>query len=695
MIGARKSQLHAAESRKIVLDYIGSLVAGQPPSRKELEVSRSAEWLLQRKVDRRAVQKEIICLLGSALDETRDRVCQCGASVLPEVYMHWRRVARETAMVLVSLNLSLKPEIRKDGGRRRGTILTRYIGKKLRGIIHTRKNALLDDVLGDVRSERAREMAGLEPSGAYGQIKTKLSIVKNIKAADEFQERALEEARIQYRSALDSRQCSTVAEYIYLLEAYIASERGKPYLRDSMHKIEGMLVQLGLQSPYFTKDDLWALVKGEHNREVELVYNFYAVSEVKAVLEKYVEYIVSKVLGEGSLRELVEAERVFEEMRIFRRQEFDEIREREERRVVKEREKAMAVEVMELLEDMAASEEKVVDAKGRRCLIRSLGLILSMIGESHSFESMLISLVANALLAKVSIGNLERAYFLIEEYLPGRTRRRIDGIIREYRGMVRYDTRKLSKKGRNGGRKPGDAKELGDFEVDFLLMNTSKWPADVNVRLEAHVAHEIEEAKRAIGMDYNSDGMRIDWADHLAQVDAEISGKTFTLTLIQYLALRRVLDNGKIDPKELIGASGDLKQATQGRIVAPKLSAAQVKALLRIHMRPLVDHGVISKQGDHFVLGSFGEAGANLVPRHLIYQKQESHKKEASTVSLFIDSYISRTLKRRRQASKEELYKCIQLEREGISQEAIERRVEGLENKGLLEDSGDALHYIP
>jgi hypothetical protein len=622
--------------------YVKSIVAGEDIS--PADARGAAEWVMKHRRSGQ-VRRAVVSILRASLP-SKERL---SVGDLTKEYVRWKGISRKIRVNLMVVNIDLR--------RERGAI-TEYIRKQVKGLIERHFSGLIEEVVKRVSEERRRDCeegsvdlngdgSGSESRGngkRSTSVRREIGMVRKVGRIDDLKRELLESAGKYYRGTLDGKKTATVVEHFERVKRYILFERARRLW--CRGEIEQLLVSIAFCQPYFSQEDLWILLKSEYPKIEELLL-FNKSPETEELFRTYSEYIVGRALGEGTFSKIKETSEMFSRFRLV---DFRSIVEEKEARIIKEREREVRDEVVGFLSEMIAKGSPLSPET-----VSFLKFVLSLVGESHNFEILLSSAVADILMSRGLVESLEQIYASIEDVLPLRTRRRVRGILKEYKSASLISA---------------------EPEVSLLLLNSGQWPC--SVKIDTKRSGEMKKMKREIEKTYLRQKMRIEWADNLSTAEVEIGGYPCKMTLLQCFLVEMALE-GEVD---------------LGSVSGKENACGEEWETIRSEARLLLECGLLEEKDGKIHFGRASGIPRTLLPPKLFSQKREDSNSARSTTPLYIDSYISRVLKRRTRMKREEVYELLLGERVS-SRETIERRIETLIKKGLVSEEQESLVYIP
>lgn len=700
-----------------ILRFAKEVVSGKPRSECALSVASASEWLASRGGGGRGVLRKVVKIIKRGLAEDGAGVSSSSpeASRLYSIYFRWQHIRTIASRAFVLLDRFSVCGGRSSADRTYRSEIVRHVSRRLQRMLLPHARAMMQDVLADLRKERdtarpQRGARGKVPGSPVPTVLEKIQALEGMGMEGEACSSILEDTIDYYRALFSERPQCSPSDHVRFLESCIREERSKPHLGAYIHRIEAGIVNIGILPPYFTKDGLWNMVQQRDRKAIGMLYDFYAVKPVTEVLSGYMETAARRAFGGGTLKEIIDAEEMFEDAGVHAKERLSDIVDGEVKRIFRERGKRISEETLDFLREMMAesSGKAFIDYKKRTIYI--LGHSLSVIGEDAQFESSLVFAVSNLLLAGRSLVPIARTLDLISGHLLPRTRRKLDGMLKDCREAKTQSEENLrpmhiqrAKASRGGQGSEGSACKT---RTSLLLMNTSRWPAEAQVTVALNVPSEVRSIKRNIEERHRDQKMKISWVDCLSRVEAELYGRDVEMTLLQYLLLQNVLRKGTaclediLDPGEVEELHEE--KSRKKRDAPPfqeKPETAQnllLGGIVSLHIKPLLDAGVVEKSDRGFSLGTGSALPASLVPEQMMYVQKEGHKHGRTSAAFFIDSFVCRLLKQKKQMERADIYMALSSERGGsITAEMVDGRLEGLVNKGYLEEKRGKLLYIP
>jgi len=294
--------------------------------------------------------------------------------------------------------------------------------------------------------------------------------------------------------------------------------------------------------------------------------------------------------------------------------------------------------------------------------MQAIKAISKHVSDTQHFRDALCLFLMNAAMKRVPKKEIERSIAQISRKWKPDTRRRIEKTVQEYTAEEPFD--------------PENA-PFPRGAVSLVHVSSFRWPQSLETLDIKRLPDEITKLKKAVTAQKRKQRIKIDWLDSFSTVDIEIGHLTATLTLPQYWAIYALENSGSItkeDAKNALHAHSD-------------------------HLDPLVQKNIVKIDNSSGLIekgASFSdpEAWRELLPE---YKHATEHPNTASKkhlTSMFVDSYISRTLKHRSTADKSALLAEIAKMCE-LPEELVVKRLEALVSKGLIKENGETLLYLP
>jgi hypothetical protein len=217
---------------------------------------------------------------------------------------------------------------------------------------------------------------------------------------------------------------------------------------------------------------------------------------------------------------------------------------------------------------------------------------------------------------------------------------------------------------------------ISDFKERFIynncemvLLRKFQWPeySITNLSIKGLDQEKKKFAERLL----KNERKRLIWVDSLSSCDAEIDGKVFKISLIQYKILNNLMKTGKIEKDEM---------------------PEEHKSLYDLHFKELINKNLLIREKSTFKINTSCTEN-EFIPKKVVLKEQsydQSLEDDRKFYSAQLDCKIMKICKKSKTIKIKALSVALKLEKN-----VLMKRLEELKKKGYLDVVGEDVLYIP
>ncbi|EOB13605.1 hypothetical protein NBO_65g0009, partial [Nosema bombycis CQ1] len=217
---------------------------------------------------------------------------------------------------------------------------------------------------------------------------------------------------------------------------------------------------------------------------------------------------------------------------------------------------------------------------------------------------------------------------------------------------------------------------ISDFKERFIynncemvLLRKFQWPeySITNLSIKGLDQEKKKFAERLL----KNERKRLIWVDSLSSCDAEIDGKVFKISLIQYNILNNIMKTGKIEKDEV---------------------SEEHKSLYDLHFKELINKNLLIREKSTFKINTSCTEN-EFIPKKVVLKEQsydQSLEDDRKFYSAQLDCKIMKICKKSKTIKIKALSVALKLEKN-----VLMKRLEELKKKGYLDVVGEDVLYIP
>lgn len=303
---------------------------------------------------------------------------------------------------------------------------------------------------------------------------------------------------------------------------------------------------------------------------------------------------------------------------------------------------------------------------------RALKTISKNVSDTPYFEELIVSMVVHLALKGVQAKKIKKRLSLISSTWSLQLKRRVGDVLKDI----------------------ASSKPYRNSNVYITHANAFRWPAEMKAHDLPSMPPGLEhlaKIKRAIASKKKKDRVVVEWVDHYSTLEIEVGKTTAVISLLQYWIITEVQRKGEVPAEYLETASpvalSHLEPLIHKEILDRK-KTNQEKKITADAPGPGSDIVTVGKsfQIDH--------VWRDLLPMYTVPQEEAKSRPLHYLAGLFIDSYVTRTLKKEKRKEKEEVLRKL-AGTYGHSPNVSEKRISALVARGLVTENEGYLEYLP